>query len=496
MQPALANNGLLDTWADHTVFKEMEKLTGITIEFMEVALSAKAEQFGIVAASGDLPDIFKEAGPLYGSTEAAVEDEILLPLNDYLEENAPNYLRLLNSDETYWPQAVNSNGDVVEFYAFTVEGAGINTSGTMIRQDWLDELSLTVPETYDELHDVLSAFKTAYDIRSPLAINSAAPYAALAEGYGLGYFYWNLDNRTENTSYLRNYNGTVGLTITDAAYKDYVTMLAQWYAEGLLDPDFISIPGGDNSADMLERIYTGQSGVFQLQLSDIDTVLESASDADMALSGMAAPVREHGDEIYTKAISVTSVNTGLSITPACEDVALAVRWLDAWYSDQGFLITNYGEEGVTYTLDENGEPVWTDLILNNPDGLNPALATILYTAMTAIGSEWIGIKRGDIIRMADTYTQEQLDLIDVWHANISQDISYTMPNVYLTAEESAEFSLIWADISTLARENIIKFIVGDRPLEEYDSYLETLMATGGERAIEIYQAALDRYLAS
>jgi putative aldouronate transport system substrate-binding protein len=70
-----------------------------------------------------------------------------------------------------------------------------------------------------------------------------------------------------------------------------------------------------------------------------------------------------------------------------------------------------------------------------------------------------------------------------------------MPSVSLTDEESTQYSLYWSDISTYARENILKFIVGARSMDEYDSYLdEMLNVVGGNEAIAIYQKALDEYL--
>ena len=52
-------------------------------------------------------------------------------------------------------------------------------------------------------------------------------------------------------------------------------------------------------------------------------------------------------------------------------------------SDDAYLLTNYGVEGVTYTLDENGKPHYTDLIINNPDGLSYFFASYVYATNAA-----------------------------------------------------------------------------------------------------------------
>ena len=72
----------------------------------------------------------------------------------------------------------------------------------------------------------------------------------------------------------------------------------------------------------------------------------------------------------------------------CEDIELAMRVLDYAYSEEGYMYYNFGTEGETYTLDEEGKPVYTDLIMKDPDGINNALDKY-------IGTQWgtAGIKQ-------------------------------------------------------------------------------------------------------
>ena len=51
-----------------------------------------------------------------------------------------------------------------------------------------------------------------------------------------------------------------------------------------------------------------------------------------------------------------------------------------------------------------------------------------------------------------------------------------------------------SDIATAAAEQSLRFVTGDRSLEEYDSFIEDLRAMGLDRLTEIKQAAYDRYL--
>ena len=52
-----------------------------------------------------------------------------------------------------------------------------------------------------------------------------------------------------------------------------------------------------------------------------------------------------------------------------------------------------------------------------------------------------------------------------------------------------------AAVSTYVKEETTKFIMGLRDLNEFDSYVESLKGLNIDRALEIEQAAYERYLA-
>ena len=67
------------------------------------------------------------------------------------------------------------------------------------------------------------------------------------------------------------------------------------------------------------------------------------------------------------------------------------------------------------------------------------------------------------------------------------------PNVTPTAEESEEYSTIMNEVETYRDEMTNKFILGTESLDNFDQYVETLNSLGLQRAIEIEDAALERY---
>ena len=70
-----------------------------------------------------------------------------------------------------------------------------------------------------------------------------------------------------------------------------------------------------------------------------------------------------------------------------------------------------------------------------------------------------------------------------------------MPPVSLTVDESAEYSKIMSEITTYVSESIVKFIMGQTPIDEFEGFVQNLEKMNLGRAIEIEQAAYDRFIA-
>lgn len=174
------------------------------------------------------------------------------------------------------------------------------------------------------------------------------------------------------------------------------------------------------------------------------------------------------------------------VSTDCKNPELAIRYLDYLFSEEGWLLCNYGLEGTTYTLDDSGNPQFTDQILNSPKGLTPGNAVYEYC-----------MPQGSPSYLADWRTElqytpaESVAFMEVWN-EVADDMYYPM-TASMSSEENSEFSSIYADINTYVNENALQFITGEKSLDEYDAFIETLTDLGIERCVELKQAALTRY---
>ena len=92
------------------------------------------------------------------------------------------------------------------------------------------------------------------------------------------------------------------------------------------------------------------------------------------------------------------------------------------------------------------------------------------------------------------FNDRQAEAVERWEAN--RDEAWNMPNgVTLTSEETERRATLVADIGTYCSEMVLKFIVGDIPVDDanWDAFEARIEELGGREVIDISQAALDRY---
>lgn len=472
-----SNAAIMTTdWNDNEFYQEMERRTGVHLEFEMVSSADYQTNFNLMIASGNLADMIYVGASYYAEgVDAAIDDGYFLDLTDLVDEYMPNYEKVRTSDVQYELLSTTDSGRLGAVYELRQSKQG-PWLGLWIRQDWLDDLGLDTPVTFDDYHEVLTAFKNEKGATAPLILNfsgSDGEFGTMSGGLNV-LNSWQLDE-----------TGKVNFGPYMDAWKEYVTIMHQWYTEGLIDPDFMATD--ERTADMA-KVVTGASGLFAA-LYTMPSVYEAASeDPNMNLAPVNPPVMNEGDEGHIRLRdSYTSGNTAISADS--ENWEVALRWLDYLYTDEGALLANYGVEGDTFEFNEDGEPEFTDKILNNENGWTMTQTVASYLCPSAGIANW-----SDWTRELAGVPEKDQACYDVW-SEFSDD--WRLPSsVTLTQDESTERAALYADISTIVKEQTAQFISGALDIEEnWDAYISALEASGMERAIEITQAAYDRYLA-
>jgi len=473
-----------DTWCagvsynDGTaVQKEIENRTGVHIEWDTYSSDVETVLQTRLASLEGLPDMV-EIPPFDSNVgvDTYSSNGVLIPLNDLIKEYAPNIQALFNKYPALEAMCTSSDGNI---YALAGWWGDINDyvpDYLYIRQDWLDNLGLEMPETVDELYDVLVAFKEQDangngnpDDEIPMATkNGIKQLYYLMTGFGY-----------DTNSLWYTDNGEVHYAAVEDQYKDMLAFLNKCYSEGLISDDL-------DGTLLTQNITEDKVGIVCHDPAD-----NMASSDDLALTSNPEcdyefmPVlqaNENGTARMTKR-GLTWHYYG--ITSACENPETAIQWIDYVYaSEDGLMLYNYGIEGMSYEYDADGNIQFTDLITNNET------YTSAFSALRSIGAwpTYFINDSGEAFMKIFEGTKVETACKDAYG-----NMEDPFPEMLGTAEESEVYTSVWPDLSTYLDEMFTAFVIGTESLDNFDKYVETAYSMGMQDIIDIKGAQYARY---
>lgn len=482
--------GLADNYAQTRWYDAVHEATGIEIEFIHPAAGADAQEFSLLIAGGEYPDIIETNWTAYpGGASAAIEDGVIIALDEYVNGGkTPNLKAIFDGNPIIDKSVKTSDG---HYYVFpflrgtTFENNNcLYTGGFFLRGDILKELGLEAPETIDEWYTVLSAVKAAYPDMIPFVTRTEWMNQIFCPGFDN---YW--DYYVED--------GVVKNGLLDDSHYEYLQNMAKWYAEGLIDPDYLT----HTSANDLRKIMAA-GGAFAINdasgggTSNIIPPLLQAGliqdESDIVTTVPVTSVKGQNAKFAKMNGLYDASGSSAAISTQCSNVDAALWLLDWMYSEEGHMINCFGIEGESYNM-VDGYPVYTDVVLHNPDGLSVAQALSNYAR---------GHQNGPVVqdtRVNDQYYSysAQVDGMQKW---TQTDFgSYMFPaGAAVATEDSDEFATITNNIKTYKEEMEARWITGREELtpEVWEAYKAQMEAYGFSRGIEIKQAAYDAFMAN
>ncbi|MGG1516436.1 extracellular solute-binding protein [Paenibacillus oryzisoli] len=462
-------------------FQDWQKKTGVTLKYTTAPNNGNEQQFNVMLASGDLPDMieYNWTNGYPGGPEKAIKDGYILKLNDLIDKYAPNLKKYLKEHPEIDKMVKTDNGSYYVFPFIRGDSYLQVFHGPIVRKDWLDDLGLPVPTTIDEWYTTLKAFKEKKGASAPISfVGQPNPLNDTVTGDFVGAF------GVTNGFYLDN--GKIKYGPMEQGFKDFLATFRKWYAEGLIDKNLATTDMKAIDANFANGMTGATVGNAGGGIGRWQPIV-AGKDPKAVLIGTTYPTLKKGDTPQFGQLDVPFTPSGsVAISAKSKNAELAVKMLDYGYSEEGKTFFNFGTEGVSYTMD-NGNPRYTDLVMKNPDKLAVAQAMALY-ARGGYTGPFIQDKR-----YAEQYfaLQTQRDAVTAWQK--TDMVKHQLPPVTPTPDESTEFAKIMNDMNTLVNEMILKIVLGAEPVESFDKYAEKMKAMKIDRALEIQQAALDRY---
>lgn len=429
------------------------------------------EKITAMVAGGNMPDQISFRSANIDLFNRWAGQNAFLPLNDYIEEF--DYLKEIPA-ELYLP--------------FTVDGkiygiptwSPVESQSFMVRKDWLDNLGLPVPTSYEELKEVAIAFTTGDPDK-----NSKNDTYGLAFGeninptFAMG-AYW-----THDTWYHQDENGNYIPGIISDGRKELVEFFHDLYSAKALTPDFAVV----NWADTNNEFYSGKAGVFLIaprgmSQDYMDALLAIDPEAEfVVLEPFAAPDGSQGFAAGPGFARFLSLNAKLADNPDKVRKMLEIHGFSRQYYPASTTTSAnedfdwfYGNEGIGYEMDENNVRV----PLTDPgSGTEPFLYFLDSTAWVSADDDAEFPLAYSTPKLAEA-TQQLVDINKQYKL-------YYAPHVGIISPAEIESG---AELTQLLINEQTKMITGNRPISDWDTLIKEYMDRGGAKIIEEYNTEI------
>lgn len=467
-------------------FQKLEEETNVIINWNMSSDDGWKEKKSLLFAGNTLPDAF------YGQDILTDVDIIkyasqgmLIPLNNLIEEYAPNIKAILDENPQYKKQITAPDGNIYSLP--TINELNPTTHDKwFINKTWLDNLGLEVPTTKEELETVLQAFKdgdpngngdTSDEIPFSFRMSSSDPYNRQQGIQSLFGTFGQLDD----VYHFIVKNGEVVYTPQTEPYKEAISWFHSLYEKGLLDQeafthDFNVYVAKIQDPAKIVGMFLGWSGNATAAANKDDYV------------AMAPLVNVNGEQIW-RTVDAKIISKGsFAITSNAEHPEVLMRWIDQSYEGETSLEICQGLIG--HVLEKTSEGRYHQMQL--PEGV---------TLDTAIHDYSPG-NDGTFAMMKSTI--DNLDLnanlterkeLDAFYSKYNVPADEMYPNVFFTEAEIEEIGVLQTDIDSYVAQKYAGWIVEGGVEKEWDAFQKKLEDMNISRYIQLYKDAYARYCA-
>ena len=457
-----------DDWA---VWKYIREGIGGTINVNAVPATDFATKFPLIMASKDgMPDVFGFQGRPVGFADYC-EQGAFVALDDYPElvKDYNDFWDSLPEDQQEYRNVRKSPVDGKIYFA-PIYGTerSTNVRAWLYRKDIFEKHNLEVPTTTEELYQVSKKLKELYPDSYPFSMRAGM------QNLGVIGSTWKPNFRPRAYYDFENEKWSYGAT--EDTMLEMITFLKKMYDEKLIPADFFNI----NATTWQELVTTNRGFImpeYQVRI-DFFNNLARPTNPEFTMAVMTPPHADNG-------VGISMLNKwnydpmGFAVCNTGDEgrVANAMRYVNWFYSDEGSDAVSWGKEGETYEV-VDGEKKF---IIGEGETME-----VIYGFQT-IGS----YLRLDPEAVDASQSKEISDVTDFILENTYPKLD---PTVYL--EFSPEDAKILADydtsIKTHVEENIQKFVIGQRPLTEWDEFQAELSELPIDDLLALYETAYNK----
>lgn len=466
-----------------------EEVLNIKFEVEQVTESANYNQ--LTFASGNMPDMYISMNlSTVDIMNYGVSEGQLIAIDEYLDNGSmPNLSKVYEQ----YPEA----RETVTCPDGHIYSLGIVRDSDLVdeRVYWnvamLDQIGAQTPTTLDEFIDDLYKIKELYGENTyPMlgGYDAYNPLQILLNAYG----YLTRDAKGLSIA-LRN--GQPVFPYGDReVFGDLLTLLNQFYNDGIISPDFFTMDGTTYQAQALENdTFVVPQAPYVIFPETFDNY-----DAIEPLTSQYSDTRAWPSG--TNVISCGNV----AISTNCKNVDAAIFFLDWLFDAENYVLTAYGPQASD-----------TDLLFDLTSGwtMNSETYAIEYADMAEKGFDtpyyyqlgtiygWHEGQLGFDLKIETSQSMAGYDPVGRVYNHEDGDDNYRetvtehlqqyaaqgYPTVmFFTPEENEAITDLKSVLESYAIPEIAKFVTGTRPLDELEDYFNELDALGYQEYVGYY----------
>jgi putative aldouronate transport system substrate-binding protein len=466
-----AASRFIQSYAENPAYQELEKRTGVKIEFTHPAIGMEQEQFNLLMVSGDLPDIISSGNFYKGGEFQGLYDGLFMELSKSLSNYAPDYMKLIREDEEFFREVSDDEGRICAFYAYKPPYGDPPFTRILLRKDVLAELGKDIPRTiadYEALFDAMLA-------------QGITPFMLAGNGYERQF----LAPYGIVGGLYKDDQGKIHYGPSEPAFRQYLELMNKWYAKGYISRDFTSV----NQNQINTLFDTKKIGMV---LGAIVANFNRGATEGFEVTSAPFPRLRLDQQLHVVDNDIWPLQGRgpqmVVINAKTKYPEIVMRWLNYGYTPAGSDLFNWGVEGVNYTT-VNNQKVYNDLMLNNPKFGTEEASYIYKMHFAPKLTQWDTVCHANLLKSPASLASRML-----WADDPNTDSLFALPSYQRTTAEQNLYTRIMTDISTYADEMVLKFITGAENLNRFDAYLAAINGMGLPELLNSEQAAYDRYM--
>lgn len=455
------------------------------------------EKMNLCIGSGTIPELMNVNATQY---RALLKYDMIQPLDQYFDDYASDALKgyVESGGEELKKCISNDKGEMMAIPAPNITAGGINEM--WIRQDWLDNLGLEVPRTWDELAAVAEAFVT----QDPDGNGEADTIGILGPGntdhmnaiggnqFGLDPLFSSFQSYPQY--WLQDEDGTVKYGSIQPETRTALEKIQKLYTDKLIDTEMLV------RSNCQEAVLSGKVGIFFGPWWIGYTVSDATLAGEADWRAYFTPLSEDG-KYYTHMPDPTS--TYVVVSKSCKNPEAAIKiinYLIAYEKD-------WVADGTSAKLEVSQfYPLWN--VYENADEIEVSTETLeKYLAgeitMDDVDFSQHKLLKNDMEAVTELKKEPYDDFsLDKW--NLDSDLAkINLPrlvsllvggnplvndkyipvyNAYSGQTETMQAK--WANLKKMEEETFAKIIMGKADISEFDTFVENWKNQGGDQILK------------